>query len=223
MADCGAWDAEPPRELLYDPTEDPQHFNSFSALLPQLPSLASSIKSSPRSESAMLDDDGGDAAMLDDQDSQSQSQLPPSSPPPLPSYGEGYENGDLEDEIEVDELGAEVAEQRRAQFGQALLQADCPACKTAAPTIRGSEQEGARCVSCGWGIEMIALEELGRLFGLHGSVRFPLVSSRLSASGELIHSVSLRRDLSVHQPIFMWTQFTGNIVLCSACEVEYAA
>lgn len=121
----------------------------------------------------MLEDDqqDGDATMVDDQDSQEPSQLPPSSPPPLPTY-----DGDLVEDEESSaggELTRELREQRRAQFGQALLAADCPACKATAPTIQGSEAAGARCVKCGWGMEIGPLEELGRGFGLHGSVCLP--------------------------------------------------
>ena len=52
-------------------------------------------------------------------------------------------------------------------FAEVLLGASCPACKAGAPTIEGSEA-GAQCVSCGWGIGMGALEQLGNAFGSHG-------------------------------------------------------
>lgn len=111
-------------------------------------------------------DADADATMGDSQESW----LPPSSPPPLPTPGEESCNGDLEDPDPTPTMDSVLASERRQAFGRALLGAACPACQAQAPTIHGSQEEGAACVTCGWGIDMPTLDVLSRGFGLHGCV-----------------------------------------------------
>lgn len=110
----------------------------------------------------MEPDDDGDATMGDSQDSA----LPPSSPPPLPTPSSEY-GGELEDGQAMMAADAEEAMLRVRAFAGILLEASCPACGAGAGCIQGT-QEGARCGSCGWGIGMGALEQLGNAFGGHG-------------------------------------------------------
>jgi len=100
------------------------------------------------------------------QDSQ-ESNLPPSSPPPLPTPASEYDNElyEVSSEVTITLDPAEAMLRVRA-FGEVLLAAACPACQAGAPTIQGAEV-GAKCVNCGWGIEMRALEQLGNAFGSH--------------------------------------------------------
>ncbi|GAA5943807.1 uncharacterized protein JCM15063_006502 [Sporobolomyces koalae] len=82
-------------------------------------------------------------------------------------------------------------------FEAALIATPCPAC-TARDTIRGDET-GARCTTCGWGIQAETLGPLELAFAQHGDAE------------------------SGHVPVFSYTPFTDTLVLCQACEEQFAA
>ncbi|GAA5823330.1 hypothetical protein JCM5353_008236 [Sporobolomyces roseus] len=83
-------------------------------------------------------------------------------------------------------------------FESTFLDSRCPRCGM--KYVIGRTSLGAGCTNCAsWEISMDVLEPLKTAFARHGDAR------------------------EGHVPLFTWTQFTGTLVLCRACDEQFAA
>ncbi|GAA6061461.1 hypothetical protein JCM10212_005664 [Sporobolomyces blumeae] len=143
---------EPPLDVLSDyepPPPSPPRIDDDDSIA-RLPSLASSISSSPflGAASSLASPTGSefeDASMA--LSAPVAVPLPPSTvSPPEPPH--------LESSVRA--------------FEECLVASACPACKRADTPIRG-DASGAQCSACGWGIAIEVLRPLETAFARHGS------------------------------------------------------